>query len=80
MDLVSIVIMLCIGNAAGWIATIYAKGGDTRLLGNVTIGLIGAFILGLSISYYCPLSGIISAGAMLGAALLLFVAHRLRRA
>jgi hypothetical protein len=82
MDFLGFVLMLCVGNTAGWLVAIYVKDGERRLLENVTIATIGAFMAGLSVAYLFPVTGGIGAGmgAIPGAALALFAAYRLRRA
>ena len=81
MDLVTIAIMLCIGNTAAWLAAIYVEGGDRLLLPNIILGTIGAFVPGLLIDRYLPGTGIAGSGlgAMCGAGLLIYAAHRWRR-
>ena len=47
MDLTSLIIWIIIGAVAGWLAGKIMKGGGFGLLGNIIIGIIGAFIGGL---------------------------------
>jgi uncharacterized membrane protein YeaQ/YmgE (transglycosylase-associated protein family) len=69
--------MLCIGNTAGWLASIYTVGGDHRLLINVVAGIIGAAIAGLLIEYVFLIPGTIEQmiAAAIGAGILLAVVH-----
>ena len=46
MDLTSIIVFLIIGAVAGWLAGVVMKGGGFGLLGDIVIGIIGAFIGG----------------------------------
>ena len=59
MDLTSIVIMLCIGNTAGWIAGIYFEGGRFGLLGDVTAATAGAMLAGYLYRLPVPVAGTI---------------------
>ena len=45
---------LVVGLVAGWLAGQVTKGGGFGLIGNLVIGLIGAFIGGLVFSYLLP--------------------------
>ncbi len=44
MDLQALIILLVIGAIAGWLAGTLVKGYGFGLLGNIVIGVIGAFI------------------------------------
>jgi uncharacterized membrane protein YeaQ/YmgE (transglycosylase-associated protein family) len=61
MELQTILIILAIGAVAGWLAGVIMSGGGFGLLGNIVIGIIGAFIGGFLFS----LLGI-SAGGLVG--------------
>ncbi len=83
MDLVSILIFLAIGAVAGWLAGVIMKGGGFGLLGDIVIGIIGAFIGGVIFT----LLGISAGGiigqiitATVGAIVLLFVVRLLKKA
>jgi uncharacterized membrane protein YeaQ/YmgE (transglycosylase-associated protein family) len=70
-----IVIWLIIGAAAGWLAGMIVKGGGFGLLGDIVVGIVGAFIGGalltmLGVSIAPGLVGVI-ATATLGAVALL---------
>ena len=79
----NIVIFLCIGIVAGWLAGKIMKGSGFGILGDMVIGVIGAF-LG---SWLFGLLGITTWGlagtlitALVGALVLLFVVRLLKRA
>ena len=44
MDVQSIVIWLIVGAIAGWLAGMVVKGGGFGLIGDIIVGIIGAFI------------------------------------
>jgi len=79
----SLLVILVIGIVAGWLAGKVVRGGGYGLIGNLAIGIIGAFIA----SALFPRLGIrIGSGigeqivyAMLGAVLLLLVVGLIRR-
>lgn len=80
----SLLAWLVIGAIAGWLAGTFVKGGGFGLLGDIVVGIIGAFIggwlagvLGIHIG-----SGWISSiiTAAVGAALLLLILRAVRRA
>ncbi|MFN4081232.1 MAG: GlsB/YeaQ/YmgE family stress response membrane protein [Saprospiraceae bacterium] len=77
MDSNTLIIMLIIGAAAGWLAGFVRQGQGFGLLGNIVIGIIGSFVgdwlfrqLGIQVS-----SGLLGAilRATVGAVVLLFV-------
>jgi len=80
MDFLGFILMLCVGNTAGWLIAIYVKDGDRLLLANVTVATIGAFAGGLSVALVFPVTGGIGAGigALPGSALALLAAYRWR--
>ena len=61
MELQTLLIILAIGAVAGWLAGVIMKGGGYGLLGDIVIGIIGAFIGG----FLFGLLGI-SAGGLAG--------------
>jgi uncharacterized membrane protein YeaQ/YmgE (transglycosylase-associated protein family) len=78
----SLIILLIIGAIAGWLAGLIVKGYGFGLIGNIVVGIVGAFIgnwllpqLGFAWEY--PIGAIIS--ATIGAVLLLFVIGLIRR-
>jgi uncharacterized membrane protein YeaQ/YmgE (transglycosylase-associated protein family) len=80
----TIVIWLIVGAVAGYLAGLVVKGGGFGLLGDIVVGIIGAFVGG----WLLPRLGIhlgvgivsIIAGATLGAVVLLLVLRLIRRA
>ncbi|MBM3545059.1 MAG: GlsB/YeaQ/YmgE family stress response membrane protein [Alphaproteobacteria bacterium] len=47
MDIVAVIVALVIGAIAGWLAGVIVEGGGFGLLGNMLVGIAGAFIAGL---------------------------------
>ena len=84
MPVETIVIWLIVGAVAGYLAGLVVKGGGFGLLGDIVVGIIGAFVGG----WLLPRLGIhlgvgivsIIAGATLGAVVLLLVLRLIRRA
>jgi len=80
----TIVIWLVVGAVAGYLAGLIVKGGGFGLLGDIVVGIIGAFVGG----WLLPRLGIhlgvgivsIIASATLGAVVLLLVLRLIRRA
>jgi uncharacterized membrane protein YeaQ/YmgE (transglycosylase-associated protein family) len=79
----NIVIFLCIGIVAGWLAGKIMKGSGFGILGDMVIGVIGAFLGG----WLFGLLGIATWGlagtlitALVGALVLLFLVRLLKRA
>ena len=46
MELEQLVVIVLIGAIAGWLAGMVVKGGGIGLIGNIVVGVIGAFIGG----------------------------------
>jgi uncharacterized membrane protein YeaQ/YmgE (transglycosylase-associated protein family) len=75
---------LIIGLVAGWLAGVLVKGGGFGLIGDLVVGVIGAFIGG----YIFSALGVSSGGGMvgaiivatIGAVVLLFMVRLLKRA
>jgi uncharacterized membrane protein YeaQ/YmgE (transglycosylase-associated protein family) len=83
MDIQTLLIILAIGAVAGWLAGMLMKGGGYGLLGDIVIGIIGAFIGGflfglLGISAGGLIGQIITATA--GAVVLIFVLRLVKKA
>ena len=83
MDLTSIVVFLIIGAIAGWLAGMVMKGGGFGLLGDIVVGIIGAFVGG----WLFGVLGIFAGGfigavitAFVGACVLLFVIRLIKKA
>jgi len=83
MDIQTLLIILAIGAVAGWLAGVIMKGGGFGLLGDIVIGIIGAFIGG----FLFGLLGISAGGligqiitATVGAVVLIFVLRLIKKA
>ena len=81
----SLIVILIIGLIAGWLAGQIMKGGGFGLIGDIVVGVIGAFIggwlwvtLGFRASDRGGLSAIVS--ATVGACILLFIVRLIKRA
>lgn len=83
MDTHGIVAWLVIGGVAGWLAGTFVKGGGFGLIGDIVVGIIGAFIggwlaglLGISIG-----GGLIASiiTATVGAVILIVIVRMVRR-
>ena len=77
------IVWLIIGALAGWIAGLLVKGGGFGLIGDIVVGIVGAFIggwlaafLGISIG-----SGFITSiiTATIGAVILVFILKLIKR-
>jgi uncharacterized membrane protein YeaQ/YmgE (transglycosylase-associated protein family) len=83
MDTHSLIAWLVIGAVAGWLAGILVKGGGFGLIGDIVVGIIGAFIGGWAAGALHIhigtgwVSSIVTAA--LGAAALLLVLRAVRR-
>ncbi len=84
MDSHNIIAWLIIGALAGWLAGVLVKGGGFGLIGDIVVGIIGAFIGGwlAGVLHVHVGTGWISAiiTAAIGAVLLLFILRAVRRA
>jgi uncharacterized membrane protein YeaQ/YmgE (transglycosylase-associated protein family) len=80
----SFIAWLVIGAMAGWLAGTFVKGGGFGLIGDIVVGIIGAFIGGwlAGVLHVHVGSGWISSiiVAAVGAALLLIILRLVRRA
>ena len=65
MTIESLIIVLLIGAIAGWLAGVLVKGYGFGLLGNIVVGIVGAFIAGLIF----PAVGLSFGGGILGSIL-----------
>ncbi len=84
MDPTALIIWLLIGAAAGWLAGQVMSGGGFGLIGDIVVGIIGAFIAGwlfprLGFSLGGGIVGDIIAAAI-GAIILLFLLRLVKRA
>ena len=62
MALEAITIVLIVGAIAGWLAGLIVKGVGFGLLGNIVVGIVGAFIA----NWLLPFLNISIGGAMIG--------------
>jgi uncharacterized membrane protein YeaQ/YmgE (transglycosylase-associated protein family) len=84
MDIMAVIVTLLIGAVAGWLAGVVVEGGGFGLLGNILVGIAGAFIaallfprLGLGLTLGGGFVGAIVTSA-LGAIVLLLIVNLLR--
>jgi uncharacterized membrane protein YeaQ/YmgE (transglycosylase-associated protein family) len=84
MESHSIIAWLVIGAIAGWLAGTFVKGGGFGLIGDIVVGIIGAFIGGwlAGVLHFHIASGWINGiiTAAIGAILLLIILRAVRRA
>ena len=84
METHSIIAWLIIGAIAGWLAGTFVKGGGFGLIGDIVVGIIGAFVGGwLAGVFHVHIGGgwistILTAAA--GAVVLLIILRAVRRA
>jgi uncharacterized membrane protein YeaQ/YmgE (transglycosylase-associated protein family) len=83
MDTQSLIIFLIVGIIAGWLAGVLVKGGGFGLLGDMVVGVIGAFLGGWLFSR----AGITTWGlagllitALVGAVVLIAIIRLIKRA
>jgi uncharacterized membrane protein YeaQ/YmgE (transglycosylase-associated protein family) len=84
MEPTSLIAFLLIGAVAGWLAGLLMRGGGFGLLGNIVIGIVGAFVGG----FLFGLVGLSAGGglvgslitAVVGAAVLLFIVGLFKKA
>ena len=84
MEPTSLIAFLLIGAVAGWLAGLLMRGGGFGLLGNIVVGIIGAFVGG----FLFGLVGLSAGGglvgslitAVVGAAALLFIVGLFKKA
>jgi uncharacterized membrane protein YeaQ/YmgE (transglycosylase-associated protein family) len=62
MGIESLLILVIVGAVAGWLAGVLVKGFGFGLLGNIVIGILGAFIASLVL----PRIGLVIGGGILG--------------
>lgn len=85
MDATGLLIFLLVGAAAGWIAGRLMRGGGFGLVGNIIVGIIGAFLgswlLGLlkvSIGSNPTINSLVT--SVIGAVVLLFLVGLVKKA
>jgi uncharacterized membrane protein YeaQ/YmgE (transglycosylase-associated protein family) len=81
MDAQALIIFLIIGAVAGWLAGQIMAGGGFGLIGNIVVGIVGAFVAGFLLPGFFPLGGIIGSiiHAAIGAVIVLFVVGLIKR-
>jgi uncharacterized membrane protein YeaQ/YmgE (transglycosylase-associated protein family) len=84
MDTQAVIIWIVIGAIAGWLAGLIMTGGGFGLLGNIVVGIIGAFVAGWLFPNFWPSMGspMVNAivHALVGAIIVLFVVGLIRQA
>jgi len=84
MEPTSLIAFLLIGAVAGWLAGLLMRGGGFGLLGNIVVGIIGAFVGGFLFSLVGLSTGSGLVGslitAVVGAAVLLFIVGLFKKA
>ncbi|MEJ1967944.1 MAG: GlsB/YeaQ/YmgE family stress response membrane protein [Rhizomicrobium sp.] len=84
MPVETLLIWLIVGAVAGWLAGVIVKGGGFGLLGDIVVGIVGAFFGG----WLLPRLGVhlgagvvaIIVSATIGAVVLLLIVRLIRRA
>ena len=79
----TLLIWLLVGAVAGWLAGVIVKGGGFGLLGDIVVGIVGAFVGG----WLLPKLGVhlgvgivaVIASATIGAVVLLLIIRLIRR-
>ena len=86
MSIASLIVFLLIGAVAGWLAGLLIRGRGFGLIGDIVVGIIGAFVGGFLLTAL-GLAGLFGAGiigaivvATIGAAVLLFIIKLIKRA
>lgn len=83
MPMETLLIWLLVGAIAGWLAGTIVKGGGFGLLGDIVVGVIGAFIGGWLLARLGIHLGVgfvsVIASATIGAVLLLLILRLVRR-
>jgi uncharacterized membrane protein YeaQ/YmgE (transglycosylase-associated protein family) len=84
MPMETLLIWLVVGAVAGWLAGVIVKGGGFGLLGDIVVGIIGAFIGGWLLAKLNVHLGVgyvsVIASATIGAVVLLLILRLVRRA
>jgi uncharacterized membrane protein YeaQ/YmgE (transglycosylase-associated protein family) len=84
MPMETLLIWLLVGAVAGWLAGTIVKGGGFGLLGDIVVGIIGAFVGGWLLAQLGVHLGVgivsVIASATIGAVVLLLILRMVRRA
>lgn len=80
----SLLVFLFVGGVAGWLASLIIRGSGLGIIGNIVVGVIGAFISGLVLPQVgiSLASGMIGSiiHAMIGAIIFLFLVRLIKKA
>lgn len=81
MDLTSLLIFLLIGLVAGFLAGKLMGGGGYGVLGDIVIGIVGAYLGGVLLARFMPIGGLVGAiiTATLGACILIYLIRLVKR-
>ena len=81
MSVESLIVWLIVGAIAGWLAGLIVKGHGFGLVGNIVVGIVGAFIAGLifggGINQAITVTTFIT--SLIGAIILLAIVNLIRR-
>ena len=82
MDPQALIIWLVIGAVAGWLAGVIMTGFGFGLVGNIVVGIVGAFVAGWLFPNFWPMGGVPGAiiHAAVGAVVVLVIVGLIRRA
>lgn len=82
VGLINLALFLCVGLAAGWIASSLLRGSGLGLVGNLVVGVIGAYVGPFVLHFFGVYAGGLIGDlitATIGAMLLIFVIGVLKR-
>jgi uncharacterized membrane protein YeaQ/YmgE (transglycosylase-associated protein family) len=81
MTIEGLIIWLVIGAVAGWLAGLLVKGRGFGVIGNIVVGIVGAFIGGLLLPQLFVIGGILGSlvYAFIGAVILLVLISFIKR-
>ena len=82
MSVESLLVILFVGLTAGWLAGQIVRGSGFGVVGDIIVGIIGAFVAGWLFPNFWPLGGILGpiVHAAIGAIIVLFVVGLIKRA
>jgi uncharacterized membrane protein YeaQ/YmgE (transglycosylase-associated protein family) len=80
----SLIVILLVGFVAGLLASVFVRGGGLGLLGDIALGIVGAFVgtwMFHELHWHAPFAGLagVIAIAAIGAVLVLVVLRAIRR-
>jgi uncharacterized membrane protein YeaQ/YmgE (transglycosylase-associated protein family) len=83
--LINLLVWVIVGGIAGWLASLLVRGGGMGIVGDIIVGIVGAFVGGWifrQFGWHTPFGGL--AGtifvAFIGAVVLIFLLRLIRRA